>query len=135
MLVDPLSTSQFTQSLFNNPPAEESEDCLYLNVYAPATPAGGASKAVMFWIYGGALQFGNAGQDAYDGSSFAAYEDVVVVTANYRTNGELLLKLQFWTFGLLIPYSIRFSCFTRAATNGTQPRISRSTIRPQLGAA
>jgi acetylcholinesterase len=92
MLVDPLSTSQFTQALFNNPPAEESEDCLYLNVYAPAAPASGASRAVMFWIYGGALQFGNAGQDGYDGSSFAAYEDVVVVTANYRTNGKLPAK-------------------------------------------
>lgn len=40
----------------------------------------------MFWIYGGALQFGNAGQAYYDGSSFAAYEDVIVVTSNYRTN-------------------------------------------------
>jgi hypothetical protein len=28
------------------------------------------------------------GQVPYDGSSFAAYEDVVVVTANYRTNGK-----------------------------------------------
>lgn len=40
----------------------------------------------MFWIYGGALQFGNAGQAAYDGSSFAAYQDVIIVSANYRTN-------------------------------------------------
>ncbi|KAL1799235.1 hypothetical protein ACET3X_003272 [Alternaria dauci] len=82
----PLSSSQFTQAVFNNPPPEESEDCLYLNVYAPATPPGGAGRAVMFWIYGGSLQFGNAGQDTYDGSSFAAYEDVIVVTTNYRTN-------------------------------------------------
>lgn len=41
----------------------------------------------MFWIYGGSLQFGTAGQPIYDGSFFAAYEDVVVVTTNYRTNG------------------------------------------------
>jgi acetylcholinesterase len=40
----------------------------------------------MFWIYGGALHFGNAGIHFYDGSNFAAYEDVVVVSANYRTN-------------------------------------------------
>ncbi|KAK5008345.1 hypothetical protein LTR39_005198, partial [Cryomyces antarcticus] len=40
----------------------------------------------MFWIYGGSLQFGNAGQQYYDGSQFAAYEDVVVVSTNYRTN-------------------------------------------------
>lgn len=93
MSLDPLSSSQFTQAVFNNPPPEESEDCLYLNIYAPATPPGGAGRAVMFWIYGGSLQFGNAGQDTYDGSSFAAYEDVIVVTTNYRTNGEMLPKL------------------------------------------
>ncbi|KAH7093540.1 Carboxylesterase [Paraphoma chrysanthemicola] len=82
----PLASSQFTQSIFNNPPPVESEDCLYLNVYAPATPAGGAGRAVLFWIYGGSLQFGTAGIPSYDGSSFAAYEDVIVVTTNYRTN-------------------------------------------------
>jgi len=42
---------------------------------------------VLYWIYGGALQFGTAGQLQYDGSAFAAYEDVIVVTVNYRTNG------------------------------------------------
>jgi len=41
---------------------------------------------VLFWIYGGSLQFGNAGQPGYDGSSFAAFQDVIVVTTNYRTN-------------------------------------------------
>jgi acetylcholinesterase len=59
----------------------------YLNVYAPSTPAPADGRAVMYWIYGGSLQFGNAGQQAYDGSWFAAYEDVIVVTVNYRTNG------------------------------------------------
>ena len=42
----------------------------------------------MFWIYGGDLQFGNAGQDLFDGSSFAANQDVIVVTANYRINSK-----------------------------------------------
>ena len=45
----------------------------------------------MFWIYGGSLQFGNAGQQAYDGSSFASYQDVIVVSVNYRTNGMRLI--------------------------------------------
>ncbi|KAF4549769.1 Carboxylesterase-like protein 5 [Elsinoe fawcettii] len=72
---------------FNNPPPPESEDCLYLNVFAPDTPVSPQNaRSVMFWIYGGSLQFGNAGQDAYDGSYFASYEDVIVVTTNYRTN-------------------------------------------------
>lgn len=72
--------------VFNNPPPIESEDCLYLNVYAPSgsPPLGGFP--VMVWIYGGGLSWGNAGQSVYDGSSFAAYQDVIIVAANYRTN-------------------------------------------------
>ena len=67
------------------PPAGESEDCLNLNVYAPASAAEG-SKAVLFWIYGGSFVFGSGSSHLYDGSSFAANEDIVVVTINYRTN-------------------------------------------------
>jgi len=48
-----------------------------------------SSLAVMFWIYGGSLQFGWAGNAGYDGSSFAANQNVIIVTTNYRTNGEL----------------------------------------------
>ncbi|KAK4966204.1 hypothetical protein LTR42_011365 [Elasticomyces elasticus] len=82
----PAATQQFTELVFNTPAPEESEDCLYLNVYAPSTPAPVDGRAVLFWIYGGSLQFGNAGQPFYDGSWFASYEDVIVVTVNYRTN-------------------------------------------------
>jgi acetyl esterase/lipase len=78
----------FTISVYNNPAPAESEDCLYLNVYAPASASQGRGRPVMFWLYGGSLQFGHAGQPAYDGSHFASYQDVVVVTTNYRTNGE-----------------------------------------------
>ena len=31
---------------------------------------------------------GNSAVEYYDGSVFASYEDVVVVTINYRTNGK-----------------------------------------------
>ena len=73
---------------FNNPPPAESEDCLYINIYAPATHGKHQEgKTVMFWIYGGGLQFGNAGNFYYDGTSFATNQDVIVVAANYRTNG------------------------------------------------
>lgn len=84
--VYPKVSQEFVEYVFNNPAPAESEDCLYLNVYAPSTPAPADGRSVMFWIYGGSLQFGNAGQHAYDGSWFASYEDVIVVTANYRTN-------------------------------------------------
>lgn len=63
----------------------ESEDCLYLNIY---TPSGGpADKAVLFWIYGGSYTSGAVSQSIYDGTSFAANHDIVVVAANYRVNG------------------------------------------------
>jgi carboxylesterase type B len=52
----------------------------------------------MFWIYGGALEFGNAGQPTYDGSGFAAFEEVIVVTANYRTNGRSIASIYLTIF-------------------------------------
>ncbi|RDA84162.1 hypothetical protein CP532_4537 [Ophiocordyceps camponoti-leonardi (nom. inval.)] len=67
------------------PPGEEGEDCLFLNVYAPAGAEPG-SKAVMFWIYGGGFSFGSGSISQYDGTSFARDQDVVIVTINYRTN-------------------------------------------------
>jgi carboxylesterase type B len=60
-LLDPLTSVQFTQSIYNNPAPAESEDCMYLNIYAPSSTGGGVGKAVLFWIFGGSLQFGNAG--------------------------------------------------------------------------
>lgn len=83
-------TDETTETLFSHPSPEESEDCLYLNVFAPSTPAPDQGRAVLFYIFGGAFMFGNAGQPMYDGSALASFEDVVVVTANYRTNGKML---------------------------------------------
>jgi carboxylesterase type B len=96
---DPEPKRNFTITVFGGSGYPgESEDCLYLNVYAPTN--GGTGKAVMFWIYGGGLEFGTAGQISYDGSSFATNQDVVVVSANYRTNGNLASplpsKLKIW---------------------------------------
>ncbi|MFT4768981.1 MAG: para-nitrobenzyl esterase [Glaciecola sp.] len=58
-----------------------SEDCLYLDVAAPADYAS-QSYPVMFWIHGGANTSGHKGP--YDFSALAAKEKVVVVTINYR---------------------------------------------------
>jgi para-nitrobenzyl esterase len=65
-------------------PAERppmSEDCLYLNVWTPATD--GKRRPVMFWIYGGGFTIGSGSEPIYDGRAFAA-RDVVLVTINYR---------------------------------------------------
>jgi carboxylesterase type B len=47
----------------------------------------------MVWIYGGGLYFGYASHSLYDGSLFAAHEDVIIVAANYRTNGTFAWQL------------------------------------------
>jgi len=62
----------------------ESEDCLFLNVFAPHRGCGTAKgkKAVMLWFYGGALSTGSI--TSVDGSSLAANQDVIVVACNYR---------------------------------------------------
>tara|TARA_Y100001951_G_scaffold17139_1_gene12245 strand:- start:1 stop:1659 length:1659 start_codon:yes stop_codon:yes gene_type:complete len=55
------------------------EDCLYLNVYAPAEAE---DLPVMVWIHGGAFVFGNGGGE-YDPTRLVE-QDVIVVTLNYR---------------------------------------------------
>ena len=42
------------------PDAGESEDCLYLNVYAPADAKSNSKLPVMFWIHGGGYSGGSA---------------------------------------------------------------------------
>lgn len=64
-------------------PAEPvSEDCLYLNVWVPAT-ATKRKPPVMVWIYGGGLENGSASTPFYSGDKLAQ-KGVIVVTANYR---------------------------------------------------
>lgn len=58
-----------------------SEDCLYLNVHAPAVPDGRA-RPVLVWIHGGAFSGGSGA--LYDGTGLAALGDLVVVTVDYR---------------------------------------------------
>jgi para-nitrobenzyl esterase len=65
------------------PPEPMSEDCLYLNVWAPVGAAQAARLPVMVWIYGGGLVNGTASTPLYDGAALAR-RGVIVVTANYR---------------------------------------------------
>jgi para-nitrobenzyl esterase len=60
--------------------ASMSEDCLYLNVFAPAGRSAGR-RPVMVWIHGGALVTGES--DDYDPTALVR-DGVVVVTLNYR---------------------------------------------------
>jgi para-nitrobenzyl esterase len=62
--------------------ATDSEDCLFLNVYAPSNANARSKLPVFFWIHGGALVSG-AGSD-YDPSVMVADNNIIVVTINYR---------------------------------------------------
>ena len=64
-----------------------SEDCLFLNVWAPpfapdAVPTGDERLPVMLWIHGGGNSIGESG--FYNGGNLATTENVVVVSINYR---------------------------------------------------
>jgi len=59
-----------------------SEDCLFLNIYAPYTTENEDPLAVMIWIHGGGYVSGSA--DTYVGDILAARGNVIVVTLNYR---------------------------------------------------
>lgn len=76
------------KGLFNTA-SRESEDCLFINAFAPADPH--PSRAVLLFISGGGWQQGNGEIDL---SGFAAYEDIVVFTFNYRTNGKSALACE-----------------------------------------
>jgi para-nitrobenzyl esterase len=71
----------WTDYLFLDP--GPSEDCLYLNVYAPAGAKPANKLPVMFWIHGGAYTAGSGSEPRYDGTALAA-KGVVLVTINYR---------------------------------------------------
>lgn len=62
--------------------ATDSEDCLFLNVYVPASAHEQSRLPVFIWIHGGALVNG-AGSD-YDPSVMVAENNIIVVTINYR---------------------------------------------------
>ncbi len=59
---------------------KESEDCLTLNIHAPA---GGERRPVMVWIHGGGFTAGGGPEPRHDGLAFAR-RGIVLVTINYR---------------------------------------------------
>ncbi len=60
-----------------------SEDCLYVNVWAPADAADAKPLPVIVWIYGGGFTIGSSAMGNYDGELIAR-RGVVFVSLNYR---------------------------------------------------
>lgn len=85
-----------------NGPRIDNEDCLYLNVYAPAQLASGKKLPVLFMIHGGGFTTG-AG-DQHDGSLIVRTDNIIVVSINYRLGPFGFLSLpgqKNINFGLL----------------------------------
>ena len=64
-----------------------SEDCLYMNIWAPpfsagSVPTGDDRLPVMVWIHGGGNSIGDGG--GYDGQFLAQMYNVILISFNYR---------------------------------------------------
>ena len=80
------------------PPARvPSEDCLFLNVWRPASATSGAKLPVMVWIHGGGFMGGSGASPDTSGAQFAK-QGVVLVSVNYR-----LGRFGFFAFPALEP--------------------------------
>jgi para-nitrobenzyl esterase len=83
-----LQATQFANTCAQSPRGafaspSTTEDCLYLNVFAPrATSASSGRHPVMVWLHGGGLFSGESND--YDAGKLVRRGDVVLVTLNYR---------------------------------------------------
>jgi para-nitrobenzyl esterase len=85
---------QFGSQMESRPPSEwgkpiGSEDCLKLNIFAPAyapeaVPKGDQRLPVMVYVHGGGNMVGYANQFKYSGTQLANTHRVIVVNFNYR---------------------------------------------------
>ncbi|CAN7980059.1 unnamed protein product [Ixodes pacificus] len=76
-----------------------SEDCLYLNVWRPASACQNVDSClrkhpVVVFIHGGAFQWGDSALFIYDPANFVALSNVVFVTFNYRLSIFGFLSLE-----------------------------------------
>ena len=101
-LGDPLSAWEFgpiaPQSGLKD--QQQSEDCLFLNVWTP-DPDPRGQRPVMVYFHGGAYTSGTVTDPLTHGQNLAANADVVVVTVNQRLN--------VLGYGWLEPYGARFA--------------------------
>ena len=89
--VFPQNKSRLSPVLGNKPGEEfQSEDAFHVNVW---TPSLAGSRAVLFWIHGGAWVTGGGALPWYRGANLAKNGDVVVVTVSYRLGALGTLNL------------------------------------------
>jgi para-nitrobenzyl esterase len=76
-----MQANPFPDMLYQD--AGHSEDCLFLNVFAPANAQPNSKLPVMFWIHGGGYFAGSASEPRHNGD-FLPTHGVILVTINYR---------------------------------------------------
>jgi carboxylesterase type B len=82
--------TELTDTGFFQAFSDAGEDCLTLNVQRPSTATANSSLPVVYWMYGGAFEFGST--QTYDASelistSVAQGKDIIYVSVNYRLGG------------------------------------------------
>ncbi len=69
--------------ILTDPREPQSEDCLMLNVWTPATSG---KRPVMVWLHGGGFASGSGSYSIYSGKELARKHDVVAISVNHRLN-------------------------------------------------
>ena len=80
-----------------------SEDCLYLNIYAPSDAEQFSNYAVMLFLHGGGFEFSSGGAELYRGERLTSKGEVILVTINYRLGNNYTIS----------HYTISHICFGR----------------------
>jgi para-nitrobenzyl esterase len=76
---------------------EQSEDCLFLNVWTPGLDDG--KRPVFLWIHGGAFYIGSGTEGFLDEGVLARRTNIVIVSINYRLGAFGFLNLKELTGG------------------------------------
>ncbi|OSS52963.1 hypothetical protein B5807_02591 [Epicoccum nigrum] len=78
--------SEYLTGFLLSPGQAQSEDCLTLNIWAPAGAKKGEKLPVMIWIHGGGFTSGGSASPYKYGDRLAKQQNVIVVAMNYRLN-------------------------------------------------
>jgi carboxylesterase type B len=105
------------------------EDCLYVNIWRPATAA--TLLPVIVWVHGGSNISGYTADPMYDGANLARTANVVIVSVNYR-----LGVMGFFNLGQLktgdavtTPATLRCSTSSRRCSSSTATSRASAAIR------
>ncbi|GAA5856290.1 hypothetical protein JCM3766R1_001322, partial [Sporobolomyces carnicolor] len=77
-----------------NSPQDQSEDCLFMNIYTPQTAQPTSKLPVFVWVHGGSFLTGSTKE--LDGFALANSQNMIVVTVQYRLGYFGWLKYDPW---------------------------------------